>query len=287
MVEISVKVCDMFKIGDFAVISQIPSSQLRYYDEIGLFEPSHIDSQNGYRYYKLEQLADLNRIMALKNLGLSLDEVQHLLKNHVSNNNIRQMLEAKREEIKQRLEEEQTRLRQVEARLQLLEQGYTPTTQPVIIKPVPAQTYLAFKQVSMDHESFVNDFSHRYNRIHEIDLPEKNYAVCIAHNAGFEPDGLHWELGFYVGQNAPQSIPFDESFCLKCYELPAVETMASIIHVGSLATGGLAYAALSQWIAFNQYEITGAFREIFLVLGAPLDISDSMVMEVQVPIKIR
>ena len=277
----------MFKIGDFAVIAQIPASQLRYYDEIDLFKPSYTDAQNGYRYYEIQQLADLNRIMALKNLGLSLNEVQQMLTNHVSNSDIRSMLESKREEIKQRLEEEQARLNLVEARLQLLEQGYTPTTQPIVVKPVAQQSYLAFEDVSPNRESFIQNFMHCYDCIHEVDIPERNYAACLAHNFGFDPQGLRWELGFYVGRNAPQTLQISDGLCLQRYDLPHVETMASIIHFGSLTTGGIAYAAISQWIAMNKYEINGAFREVFLVLEPPLDINASMVMEVQVPVKMK
>lgn len=277
----------MFKIGDFAVIAQIPPSQLRYYDEIGLFKPHFIDSQNKYRYYVIEQLADLNRIMALKSLGLSLDEVRQMLESHVSNSDIGNMLRTKQKEIKQRITEDQIRLEQVEARLQLLEQGHTPTTQPVVVKPVPRQSYLAMECVSPDRTNFINQFSHTYDLIHKVDAPGRRYAVCIAHNAGFEPDGLRWELGFYVQNNAPKALEIRRNLCLKRYELPPVENMASIVHVGSLETGGLAYNALSQWIAFNQYEIVGAFREVFLVLDAPLNTTSSMVMEIQVPIKIQ
>lgn len=274
----------MFKIGDFATIAQLPTSQLRYYDEIDLFKPDHIDVQNGYRYYRLEQLADLNRIIALKNLGLSLDEIRQMLVDHISNHDIRAMLEIKKHEIEQRLEEERARLRQVEARLQLLEQGYTPTTQPVIVKSVEAQPYLALERVSCEHDDFVGTFTRLYNAIHEPPIPSRSYCACIAHNAGYEPDGLRWELGFLVGKSAPKQLAITEvdQVCLR--ELPAVEKMASIVHVGTLATGGLAYAALSQWIAFNQFAIRGPFREIFLTLNVPLDIQTSMVMEVQVPI---
>lgn len=277
----------MFKIGDFAVIAQIPASQLRYYDEIGLFKPHAIDSQNGYRYYAIEQLADLNRILALKSLGLSLDEVQQMLKSNVSTNDIGNMLEEKRDEIKQRIAEDQARLDQVEARLQLLEQGHTPTTQAVIVKPVCQQPYLAFECVSPDRESFIKRFTWAYNLMHTANPPGQKYAACIAHNSDFVPEGLRWELGFYVMEQAPKALQIDQNLCLKRYDLPPVEKMASIIHVGPLQTGGLAYAALSQWIEFNQYEIIGAFREIFLVPDTPLDSTKSMVMEIQVPVKIN
>lgn len=63
----------MFKIGDFAKMTQVSVKALRYYDDIGLFRPAHIDTFTEYRYYSADQLPRLNRIIALKDLGLSLE----------------------------------------------------------------------------------------------------------------------------------------------------------------------------------------------------------------------
>ncbi len=41
----------MFKIGDFSRISQVSVKTLRYYDEIGLLKPAHVDRFTGYRYW--------------------------------------------------------------------------------------------------------------------------------------------------------------------------------------------------------------------------------------------
>ena len=60
----------MFKIGDFSKLCRVPVSALRYYADIGLLEPAHIDSFSGFRFYTIDQLPRLNRILALKDLGL-------------------------------------------------------------------------------------------------------------------------------------------------------------------------------------------------------------------------
>jgi len=44
-----------------------------------LLKPSALDPDTGYRYYALDQLPRLNRILALKDLGFPLDEIAHLL----------------------------------------------------------------------------------------------------------------------------------------------------------------------------------------------------------------
>jgi DNA-binding transcriptional MerR regulator len=62
----------MFKIGEFSKFSQVTVKTLRYYDQIGLLKPAEVDRFTGYRYYSVDQLPRLNRILALKDLGLSL-----------------------------------------------------------------------------------------------------------------------------------------------------------------------------------------------------------------------
>jgi DNA-binding transcriptional MerR regulator len=64
----------MFRIGEFAQIAQVSGRQLRFYDQLGLLRPAHTDQQTGYRYYSIRQLPLLNSILALKELGLSLEQ---------------------------------------------------------------------------------------------------------------------------------------------------------------------------------------------------------------------
>jgi len=65
----------MLKIGDFARLGQVSVRMLRNYDELGLLTPAHIDQWTSYRSYTADQLARLNRIVALKGLGFSLEAV--------------------------------------------------------------------------------------------------------------------------------------------------------------------------------------------------------------------
>ena len=81
----------MFKIGDFSKLIQVSVKKLRYYDEIGLLKPVQVDRFTGYRYYSFEQLPRLNRILALKDLGLSLEQIVQLLNEAVPANTIRGM----------------------------------------------------------------------------------------------------------------------------------------------------------------------------------------------------
>jgi DNA-binding transcriptional MerR regulator len=69
----------MFSIGEFARLGTVSVRTLRHYDEIGLLHPAKVDSNTGYRSYAADQLGQLNRIMALKDLGFSLEQTRKLV----------------------------------------------------------------------------------------------------------------------------------------------------------------------------------------------------------------
>jgi len=108
----------MFLTGEFSKISRVSKRLWHYYDEIGLLKPAHIDPQTGYRYYSARQLPRLNRILALKELGLSLDHIAGMMQADVSDEEIHGMLLMKKAELEQMLLEDVQRLRRIEARLQ-------------------------------------------------------------------------------------------------------------------------------------------------------------------------
>jgi len=112
----------MFKIGEFSRLSQVPVKTLRYYDEIGLLRPAEVDDFTGYRHYSADQMPRLNRILALKDLGLSLAQIGELLDGDLPAEQIRGMLRMKQAEVKDRVKEEQARLDRVERRLNQIEQ---------------------------------------------------------------------------------------------------------------------------------------------------------------------
>jgi DNA-binding transcriptional MerR regulator len=100
----------MLKIGDFSRIAQVSIKALRYYDRLGLLKPAHIDRFSGYRYYELPQLVTLNRILALKELDFSLDQIKELLNVDLSGEVLQKLLHKKDVELQQRILDERARL---------------------------------------------------------------------------------------------------------------------------------------------------------------------------------
>ena len=137
----------MFKIGDFSKLCRVPTSMLRYYADLGLLEPARTDKFTGYRYYTPDQIPRLNRILALRDLGLSLEQIKAMLDETLSPQEIRGMLRLKQAEIEQRVEEDQARLARVAARLKQIEQETHMPVLEVVIKSIPIQHVLAVREI--------------------------------------------------------------------------------------------------------------------------------------------
>ena len=116
----------MFKIGDFSQIGQISVRMLRYYDQMGLLKPSHVDESSGYRYYTIDQLPRLNRIAALKDFGLTLQQINNLLTEDLPLERLQTMLKQKQKDIQSQLQEEMARLTRIATRLHQIEHENEP-----------------------------------------------------------------------------------------------------------------------------------------------------------------
>lgn len=90
----------MLRIGEFSKLTGVPIRTLRYYDEIDLFKPAEIDLFTDYRYYKEEQVVDLELINKLKSVGFTLDEIKQNWNNFTND-----IMEEKKKQLEQQLDD--------------------------------------------------------------------------------------------------------------------------------------------------------------------------------------
>ena len=126
----------MFAIGEFARHGRVSVRMLRHYDAIGLLRPAYVDPTTGYRSYTAGQFADLNRIVALKDLGFGLEQVRTMIADEISPAELRALLTIRRAELESTVAESYARLAQVESRLRGIT-GDLPAAD-VVIKELPA-----------------------------------------------------------------------------------------------------------------------------------------------------
>jgi DNA-binding transcriptional MerR regulator len=275
----------MFTVGEFSMLGQVSKRLLRYYDEIGLLKPLQTDPQTGYRYYSAEQMSDLNRILALKDLGLSLDQIQRILRDNVTTEEIQGMLLLKKAEIEQQLRGEIQRIRSIESRLQSIRSAEAHSPLNVVLKQIPAQPVLSVRTVVEDFDAALGVFDSIQRA-----LPEKGgYGLnfCMCHSGEYVERDMDMEFGRYVEANLHLPVPLSDGTLRLTYrELPAVPVMATSVVKGALQTIHGGYREIGMWVEANDYCIAGIPREITLQYPQMPDGSD-LITEIQFPVEVR
>jgi DNA-binding transcriptional MerR regulator len=271
----------MIRIGDFSKLSRVSIKALRLYDEMGLLKPVEVDRFTGYRYYEFDQLPRLYRILALKDLGFSLEEIGRLLEAGLSAEQMRGMLRLRQTEIRQRVEEEAARLERVELWLRQIEQEDSMSRYDVVIKKVEPLRVAAVRGVVPTPPDQRSLWDELVGYLQQKNARMIGPPMALYHDPEFRE--RDWDIEVVMpleGELAPGQR-------VQVYDLPGAEKMACVVHTGPFATIGEAYDALARWIDQNGYQIVGPGRELNLRLPDTLgDQHDpNTVNELQYPVE--
>lgn len=272
----------MLKIGDFSKLSQVSIKTLRYYDEMGLLKPGQTDRFTGYRYYSVAQLPRLNRILALKDLGFSLEQIRQVITEDLTTAELRGMLRLKMAEVEQAVEEERGRLERIEARLRQIEQENRMTSYDVVLKKIEPVTVASARDVIPDYGAIGQLIGTVFACLGRHGIQPAGAPFTIWHDHGFKDTNVDAELAVPVSAAAAGAFPGDAQ--VKISHLPAAE-MACVIHHGSYDDFGQAYQAIGAWIDSNGYRICGANREVYLSGPEGGPNSANYVTEIQFPVE--
>lgn len=270
----------MFSIGEFARHGRVSVRMLRHYDAIGLLRPACVDPVTGYRSYQASQLAELNRVIALKELGFTLQQVQAIMAEQVSVAELRGMLRLRRAEIQAQIEAETIRLARVQARLLTIEdEGRAPSDAVVVKRLAPVRVgELTGVAAGFEPEAITPVIQPLYcdlwQRMASAGLTAAGPAMAYYQDA---PAGD----GAIVVHAAVPVNGTDAGHGISVVDLAEVESAATVIHHGSmddvLSTG----QALARWIDANGYRSAGYTREVTLNWSAD---PGQWVTELQLPI---
>jgi DNA-binding transcriptional MerR regulator len=276
----------MFSIGEFSRIAQVTPRQLRHYEALGLFKPERIDPETGYRFYSALQLPRLNRILALKELGLTLTQILRLLDADISAEEIRGMLTMRKAQIEQTVRDELERVRSIEARLfQTEERGLL--TDDVVLKAMPARNFLSIRQVVLSREEGFGLMA----EIHRF-LPERPGRSALGHFAltfhaeSFEIENVDVEMGFLLDGDVMETVLLPDGRAMTVRTRPAIETMATMVYTG-IAHHARCYGQLGSWIERNNFQLAGPGWEVFIEPFQPISFDEEAVIEIQLPVTKR
>ncbi|WP_216911738.1 MerR family transcriptional regulator [Nocardia noduli] len=254
----------MFSIGDFARHGRVSVRMLRHYDAVGLLRPDRVDPATGYRYYEAARLARLNRIVALKDLGFTLEQVGRILDEKVDSAELRGMLTLRRAELEQRIAEDRARLVQVDTRLRIIEKEGLMPVQDVVVKSVPA---VRVAELTGAAEGFEPQsigpvigplFEELCRRLDRAGITPVGPAIAYYEQRS-EGDG-----SVVVHAAMPVSAESDASQDFSIVDLPAVAQAATVVHRGSMDAVMEPWQALGRWVDENGYRSAGPAREVTL-----------------------
>ncbi len=273
----------MLKISDFSKLGQVSMRALRYYDEMGLLKPVQVDTFTGYRYYSVEQLSRLNRILELKDMGFELAQMIQLLDEEVPPEQLCSMLRLKLIEIQQRILTEQERRTRVEARLKQLElNGARPSYEVALKKVKPhlvASSLTTVANVALKIQ-FATDMLNflKQNGVKQID-----HLLFINQESSYgDTDMSLVEVVVPIQSSSIGNIVERSGGHITIRELPGINTAATLLYQGNPYTMTEAYQPLGAWIEANDYAIIGPCRQVCLQREGDLD---SYVTEIQFPVE--
>jgi DNA-binding transcriptional MerR regulator/predicted transcriptional regulator YdeE len=262
----------MFNIGDFAKLGRVSVRMLRHYDAIGLLPPGSVDAVSGYRSYHADQLRRLNRIIALKDLGFTLQQVQAILDDQVNADELRGMLRMRRAQLEAQLTADAARLTGVEARLRMIEKEGHMSTEDVVLKPVAPVRVAELTGVAASYEG---------DDIGPVIQPLYPELMRLLDEANVSVSGP--PIAYYVAAPevsgdavtihaaAPVTAEPRTEYDFAIVELPGIRSAATIVHRGPMEEANRSMQILARWIDDNGYRMVGYAREVCLefVMGDP------------------
>jgi DNA-binding transcriptional MerR regulator len=253
----------MFKIGEFSRLSRVSVRMLRHYDQLGLLTPSQTDKFTGYRYYSADQLPRLNRILALRELGFSLEQIAGILEDNLSPEQLLGMLKLKRVEVEEQMQLEQQKLARLEVRIRQMNESPKHGTYDVIVRDIESELAATCREVAADD-----------NRIEEMfDMVEAYVAQYEGARADRPPFSIYYDDEYREKDvDAEVAVPLKyaipESESIRVRQTPRLSNVACVVHVGGYSEIYQAYNALLAWIEANDYRMMGPIREVYLRYGA-------------------
>lgn len=242
----------MLTIGQFSKVSQIPSKTLRYYDEIGLLKPEHVDPVNGYRYYEADQLKLTLKILQLKSYEFSLAEIQEVMSD---NDKLPIILKSKREEILAKATSYSLLQHSIEQYIEELTQGGSimkniDTTN--VTKVMSPKLNLVSVRENINIANFNELFAKAGGLLAQSQQMPIGAPVTLYHSEEFTPENYDVEIGFPIAPDAVGN-----------HVLEAAECAFYEFH-GNYSNLGEAYAILTKWVETNGYKINGVPFEQYM-----------------------
>ena len=266
----------MFRIGEFSKMSKTTIKALRHYDEVGLLKPEETDKFTSYRFYTTDQLVKLHRIQALRQVGLSIDEIKLVLSGHDET----AILQKRKAELINELADANDQLSRIEFILQgngennLMNYVSTIKELPgcvVYSKKMTVPNYDAyFELVPAIGETVANQYP-------DLKCRTPEYCFIVYLDGEYKDKDINIEFCEAVTKMWPD---FDDI----TFKEISPTTAVSVLHKGAYSGLSQAYAYAYKWIEENGYAAADNPRENYIDGIWNKETEEDWLTELQIPI---
>jgi DNA-binding transcriptional MerR regulator/effector-binding domain-containing protein len=271
----------MFKIGDFSKLTLVSIRMLRYYDEIDLFQPAHIDTFTNYRYYTATQIPTLKKIVRLRDLGFKTDDIRRML-NATDSAQQTRMLQEKKQEILKELEQQNWRLQAIDRFIQNYHQEDQCMKYDIIIRSIPTYRVVSLRDIIptyMDEGSLWHRLS---EGMHAHQLQPKPHGMIYA--MFHDDEHLEQQVDVEIGCEIEQDVPLTGDLTIRT--LASIEQAATVLVTGAYYPNiEQAFEYLATWLEDQHYEIAGPSRTVYIKGPANEEDPDNYLTEIILPIR--
>ncbi|MEV0429042.1 MerR family transcriptional regulator [Micromonospora sp. NPDC050495] len=274
----------MFTIGEFAALGRVSVRMLRHYDRIGLLRPAAVDPRTGYRHYQAAQLGRLNQVIALKELGLTLDQVRAVLDDDLDVAELRGMLRLRRAQLAAQVAADTARLAAIEARLRMLETEGRMTEGNVVLKEIPPVRVAELTAVAASYEGpdigpvIQPLYPELFRRLDPADVQPTGPGIAWYERRD-DGEAVVVHAGVTVGADPSAARDF------AVVDLPALPAAATVLHHGPMDAVEASMRVLARWSEENGWRAEGYAREVYLDYRP--DAPEKGVTELQIPVSRR
>jgi DNA-binding transcriptional MerR regulator len=250
----------MLRIGDFSRLARVTIKTLHHYDEAGLLCPAHVDLQTGYRYYTADQLESLQRILLLKDLGLSLDEIRVALGDETDHAARAALLRGHRERLTRSIAEDQLRLKRLLALSDdSLDRSISETT-VVVLRELPAMdVYASRERVPCMHGYVTAMFEAAEAAAAKHQARADASPFLLFHDSEWRDQDIDVEVCIPLSSTAS---------ALTARRVESAPRAACVTYCGNYDQTQSIYDAMLRWLDRSGLQICGPLREVYHRYGA-------------------
>ncbi len=264
-------------IGEFSKMTKTTVKTLRFYDESQLLKPAHVDAVTGYRYYRNTQLIELQEIIAYRQIGLSIEDIQSIM----SGNDAKTILMERMNQVEAELTNLQDQKSRINSLLRQIQEEFIMSYQ-VIVKTLPPYTVFYRAGVIPSFQELTRFIIEAGEEVRaanpDLKCIEPDYCFITYTDKEFH----HTNVGLEYAQAVERRGV--ESTNIRFKDLATTEAVC-IYHKGPFDGIGKAYAFIYEWIEENGYEPVQPARERYIDGVWNKEDPQDYLTEIQVPVK--